>query len=427
MRRVCSTVPMLAFCAWTASASAQEVALDGFSGIGARAMGMGGAYVTVSDDFSGLFWNPAGLARAQHGSISWGMSHDRFRNESQFFSRPSAFELNSTRFASAGVVYPVPVYRGSLVFAGGFGRNRHFDAGLRIHAYDEIADFEKSGFSEDRGTFGAWTLGAAIDLAPRLSAGISIYKWRGTNRFLQELTLEDVQQVHVDTVRLYQRFESDDEFSALGLQGGIRFWHPSNFRIGVTISVATPIRVSAEVADEFEDTYEDRKDTYPRDYYVDRYEIRQPISLGFGLGWASKGLTLSGDVHYGDLQEATYNVRARNIVPHVDDFRRQYRNAVRIHLGGEYAISGRGLALRGGYYRDPVRYVGGGPVPEVRIETDRNAWTLGIGAELDRYFALDVAAVFGGYRQTEGNREDRVRTVRALVSMRVNFDVERYH
>ena len=426
MRRVRPMVPMLAICAWAAALNAQEVALDGFSGIGARAMGMGGAYVTVSDDFSGLFWNPAGLARVQRGSISWGMSHDRFRNDSRFFSGASAYELNSTRVASVGIVYPAPVYRGSLVFAGGFGRIRHFDGGLRIDAYDEIAEFEKSGFSEDRGTFGAWTLGVAVDLAPRLSAGVSLYKWRGTNRFMQELTLEDVRQVHVDTVRIYQRFESDDHFSALGVQGGIRYWHPSNFRLGVTVSAATPIRVSADLADEFEDTFDDRTDIYPRDAYEDRYEIRQPLSLGLGLGWSSAGLTLSGDVHYGDLQEVTYSVLARNITPHVDDFRRQYRSAVRFHLGGEYAIPGRGVAVRGGYYRDPVRYVGGGPVPEVRIETDRDAWTLGIGAELDRYFAVDLAAVFGGYRQTEGNREDRVRTIRALVSMRVNFDADPY-
>ena len=426
MRRIRPMVPMLAFCAWAAALNAQEVALDGFSGIGARAMGMGGAYVTVSDDFSGLFWNPAGLARVQRGSISWGMSHDRYRNESHFFSQSSAFELNSTRFASVGIVYPAQVYRGSLVFAGGFGRNRHFDGGLRIDGYDEIANFEKSGFSEDRGTFGAWTMGVAVDLAPRLSAGVTLFKWRGTNRFMQELTLEDVRQVHVDTVRIFQRFESDDQFSALGVQGGIQYWHPSNFRLGITVSAATPIRVSAELADEFEDTFDDRTDTYPRDAYADRYEIRQPLSLGFGLGWSSAGLTLSGDVHYGNLQEAGYRVVAKNITPYVDDFRQQYRAATRFHLGGEYVLRRSGVAVRGGYFRDPVRYVGGGPVPEIRIETDRDAFSLGFGAELERTLAVDLAAVFGGYKLTEGNREDRVRTVRLLASMRVNFNADPY-
>ena len=39
-------------------------------GIGARAMGMGGAFVAVSDDASGLYWNPAGLVGAQRLEIS---------------------------------------------------------------------------------------------------------------------------------------------------------------------------------------------------------------------------------------------------------------------------------------------------------------------------------------------------------------------
>ena len=164
-------IPTLMICVFAVSVPAQEVVLDSFSGIGARAMGMGGAYISVSDDFSGLFWNPAGLARIERGTVNWGVSHDRFRNISQFFDHASTLELRSTRIASLGFVYPVPVYRGSLVFAGGFGRNRNFDGGLQIDAYDTIAHFDKTGFSEDKGALGAWTLGAAIDLMPRFVGG----------------------------------------------------------------------------------------------------------------------------------------------------------------------------------------------------------------------------------------------------------------
>lgn len=152
-------IPAFVICAFAVSIQAQEVVLDSFSGIGTRAMGMGGAYISVSDDFSGLFWNPAGLARVERGTVNWGVSHDRFRNISQFFDRSSTFELRSTRIASLGFVYPVPVYRGSLVFAGGFGRNQNFDGGLQIDAYDTSVNFDKAGSSEDKGALGAWTLG----------------------------------------------------------------------------------------------------------------------------------------------------------------------------------------------------------------------------------------------------------------------------
>ncbi len=52
-------------------------------GVGARPMGMGGAYAAVSNDVSGLYWNPAGLAwtsnleiEATHNSWLLGSSHD---------------------------------------------------------------------------------------------------------------------------------------------------------------------------------------------------------------------------------------------------------------------------------------------------------------------------------------------------------------
>jgi long-subunit fatty acid transport protein len=40
-------------------------------GVGARAIGMGGAYAAVADDISSIYWNPAGLARMTSGEAAF--------------------------------------------------------------------------------------------------------------------------------------------------------------------------------------------------------------------------------------------------------------------------------------------------------------------------------------------------------------------
>ena len=58
-------------CVWVGGAVAQEErAIDNFAGVGVRAMGMGGAFVGVADDFTAMYWNPAGLAQMQRREVA---------------------------------------------------------------------------------------------------------------------------------------------------------------------------------------------------------------------------------------------------------------------------------------------------------------------------------------------------------------------
>ena len=51
-------------------------------GVGPRASGMGGAFVSVSDDASALYWNPAGIARLEKNEIL--TSHSRWIGDLDF-------------------------------------------------------------------------------------------------------------------------------------------------------------------------------------------------------------------------------------------------------------------------------------------------------------------------------------------------------
>jgi hypothetical protein len=79
-----------------APADAQQI----FESVGARALGMGGAFVAVADDPSAVWWNPAGLVTGQPfgATIEW----DRFQlGNRDDPPRPGVLQ-RSTRFGSLG-------------------------------------------------------------------------------------------------------------------------------------------------------------------------------------------------------------------------------------------------------------------------------------------------------------------------------------
>ncbi len=68
-------------------------------GVGARAMGMGGAFVSVADDASAVFWNPAGLVKLTNNQLL--VSADPLEDFSAaiLIYRPSVSVLKKYRFA----------------------------------------------------------------------------------------------------------------------------------------------------------------------------------------------------------------------------------------------------------------------------------------------------------------------------------------
>lgn len=68
-------------------------------GVGAEAIGMGGAYVALADDVTGLYWNPGGISRVQQSQV--------------LFERTTW--LAGIEFNYLGVVIPIP-NRGTLGF-----------------------------------------------------------------------------------------------------------------------------------------------------------------------------------------------------------------------------------------------------------------------------------------------------------------------
>ncbi len=67
-------------------------------GIGARAIGLGGAFVSIADDASATFWNPAGLTNIKSNQFLLSADLPDDFSASSFIYRPSFWELEKLSF-----------------------------------------------------------------------------------------------------------------------------------------------------------------------------------------------------------------------------------------------------------------------------------------------------------------------------------------
>src|SRR5512144_3273069 len=82
---------------------AQRLAVPGF-GVGARSLGMGNAYTGVANDFTAMYWNPAGLTQSQMGEFSFGLSYLGAKDLGTFFSNQMTNNATATNLTSLGFV-----------------------------------------------------------------------------------------------------------------------------------------------------------------------------------------------------------------------------------------------------------------------------------------------------------------------------------
>jgi hypothetical protein len=99
-------LPVLAVGLLPGAARAQKVAKYGADflsgGVGARALGMGGAAVALVQDVTAGYWNPAGMSMMQYPEFAY-MHAERFAGEVSFDYGSAAFPINSR--SSVGISF----------------------------------------------------------------------------------------------------------------------------------------------------------------------------------------------------------------------------------------------------------------------------------------------------------------------------------
>ena len=413
----------------------EERVIDNFGGLGVRAMGMGGAYAGVADDFTAVFWNPAGLAQIQRREVYVGFLRNSKENVATVghgspLAASATADVRNTRFGSLGFVYPYPVYRGAFVLAAGFNRVKDFDWALTLPTIpvrrdasnnvtgDSLA-FEDSFVHE--GGMSVTSIAAAVDVSQTMSVGLTLNLISGENNTESTFSSLDTEDLFLERRFLDKEFFSDDFETTWSAILGAMMHGPGTdpqWRLGATITTGPTHKVSftyrappdmAFTLVEFDDG---RVESTRSNSFAGSYKIDLPLS--FGLGGSYKpvpNVLLAGSLHATEWTQTEYADRDNFQLRTDTSFEDQYDDILRYHLGVEWQVPWVALDLRGGYYTDPLPFIGprdpnraAHPVtnPILRILQDRSFVTLGAGLVLDEMVRVDIAYNRGSYEQAEG-------------------------
>jgi long-subunit fatty acid transport protein len=370
------------------------------SGVGARSLGMGNAYTGVANDFSAIYWNPAGLAQLQFSEFSFGLTYHNNKDNSTFFNTQEMYTASSTNLNSLGFVYKIPTQQGSMVLAFGFDRPNNFFSGMSftgfnpgssiIQSYARNGAFYPSDLSNnlayqlyladidtltgrflspiagkvtqiakvvESGGLNNWSVAGAVDVAKDFSLGVTLTYLSGTYRYDRNYT-EDDHGHNWDTYPYDFSRLTVDEFIEGDITGGnakfgLLYRIPDRFRLGIGIKTPTSFTVKETFGTTARATF-DNGDMYPTDKPFentgsDQYDVVTPWEFSAGFSVMFLNLMLSADVDYTDWTQLKFENANADVIAQNQDMKTIFRGTSNYRAGFEYDIPGIGVRLRGGF------------------------------------------------------------------------------
>jgi len=347
-------------------------------GSGARAMGMGGAFIAIADDATAASWNPAGLVQLEKPELSIVGAY--FQGREDFSSGPHpeidhagrTEDLNINYFSAA---YPFHFYRNMIVSIN-YQRLYEFERSL-----DYRYDYSSLGVNlsqdkrfEQSGYIGAVGLAYAIEMTPKLSLGMTLNIW--TDKLMWQNGWKETFHEHgvgtlggapvtIDT----SITDKYSDFSGINGNFGL-LWNINNY-LALGAVIKTPFDASIRHEHSFTQTSTfgpPVSTTVSRQNRIsENVELRMPLSYGAGLAWrVSDVLSFDLDAYRTHWSDYILTDSQGNKFSPIDGRPKSdsdVEDTIQVRLGGEYLFIDQKrnlvIPLRAGLFYDPEPTQGG--------------------------------------------------------------------
>ncbi len=396
-------------------------------GVGARAIGLGFSYIGVSDDYSAIFWNPAGLAQIRRFEFAGGINYLSLRNSARVFSYSNSFENTATNLNSVAIVFPIPTIRGSLVFAGGYAKVSDFTGALSVSLFNTQSSIVPSLYDPDPDYDLAWQLGledttgatqilnnveqnielyedgglnnwfvsGAIDIAENLSIGATISIITGGYKYDRQFIESDTRNYYKNYPWDFKQLIVSDLIDATvsGFSASAALMYRSSFfRFGLMMRFPSFLSIKENYSRGGESSFDNGESLSYSFSGVSRYDVLSPFYFGGGVSFNIKDVLLfAGDVTYVDWRQMEFKDNP-DLVRLNRDIKQIFTETVGLSGGVEFTLPFlHQVKLRAGYSYRPSPYA------EDKGISSRatRLLTFGLSLLLQRTLLVDFAYVNG--------------------------------
>ncbi|MBI9073486.1 MAG: outer membrane protein transport protein [Melioribacteraceae bacterium] len=429
-------------------------------GASARALGMGNSYTALSEDFSAVFFNPAGLGLMKRLELSTNISFDQFNNDVDFINSRSKSDISNSSFSQIGFVFPIPTFRGSLVLAAGYNTQKEINSIVAFKGFNNATNSmiqDLTGLNEDlpynlglsypvedsdgnylndgtkikgrlrqqgeiinEGDIGSWAFAGAIEIAKKMFFGAAFNIYSGSYIKSRKYTEYDEIDYYGSNIYLvpddpetadFQKFKLVDkvdwELSGYDLKFGWLYQINKRVRLAATFKLPTTFTVKEKyLVDGFSEFGNDIS-FKSEDEFDSEYDIKSPMEISFGSAYNIFNTIISGQVTYMDYSEIEFSdgfekeelsYKNEEIVELLD-------NVLSYNVGIEYILPKLNVRLRTGFIYMQSPFKGD------NSNFDKKYFTLGFGVLTSRLVSLDVGYAFGWWKSFSdnyGNGQSRV-------------------
>jgi long-chain fatty acid transport protein len=237
----------------------QSVSKTNFSGVvgsGARAFGMGGAFIAVADDATAASWNPGGLGQLENVEFSFVMQNHTYNSifpakssVDNFFLGPQDFSGNAFSFDFVSATFPFRIGEFKLVPQISYQRNVNFNTNSTLNnvvyrnRYSEpiskrIVDFQGTFTYSDSfsGGFDMMSFSLGTKILRGVNIGFSVNAWMNGSSGNQKYyikgskTYED--SLAKQSVELQYEVEKSFDINGVNFNGGILLEIMENLKLG---------------------------------------------------------------------------------------------------------------------------------------------------------------------------------------------------